>query len=127
MTDINTNPSEVQGGHSLKTWLQSVTDPNKDPWTSEQLVGVEELECEEEEEEEEEEDHINPTLEREGEEDCVLVGGTDGHGRPEGNVSLTWSNGDSFKGQYSGGLRDVYPAFSLVQLLQCCALIGREC
>ena len=64
------------------------------------------LESDKKEEEEEEEVTIDPTLGREGEEDCVLVGETDGQGRPEGNVSLSWSNGDSFKGQYVGGQRE---------------------
>ena len=102
MTEINSSPSE-----SLKAWLESVTDPNKDPWTSEDWRGLEVLESDDEEEEEEEEAvTIDPTLGREGDEDCVVVGGTDSQGRPEGNVSLSWSNGDSFKGQYAGGRRE---------------------
>ena len=101
MTDINNNPSEDHWGHNLKAWLQSVTDPNKDPWSSEEWKGVDVLDSEEKED-----ITIDPTLDREGEEGCVVVGGTDSQGRPEGNVSVTWSNGDSFKGQYVGGRRE---------------------
>ena len=104
MTDINNNPSEDQGGHNLKAWLQSVTDPNKDPWSSEEWKGLAVLDGEEEVEEDK---PIDPTLDRELEKGCcVVVGGTDSQGRPEGNVSVTWSNGDSFKGQYVGGQRE---------------------
>ena len=104
MTDINNNPSEDQAGHNLKAWLQSVTDPNKDPWSSEEWKGLDVSESEEEEEQEDV--PIDPTLGREREEGCVVVGGTDSQGRPEGNVAVSWSNGDSFKGQYVAGRRE---------------------
>ena len=99
MTEINSSPSG-----SLKAWLESVTDPNKDPWTSDDWRVLKVLESNDDDEEEEV--AIDPTLGREGEEDCVVVGETDSQGRPEGNVSLSWSNGDSFKGQYVGGRRE---------------------
>ena len=103
MTDINNNPSDIQPSDRLKAWLETVTDPNKDPWTSEQWRGLDIFQTDQEEEEEV---PIDPTLGREDDEDCVLVGGRDSQGRPEGNVSLSWSNGDSFKGQYAGGQRE---------------------
>ena len=103
MTDINNNPSDIQPCDRLKAWLETVTDPNKDPWTSDQWRGLDILQNDLEEEEEV---AIDPTLGREEEDDCVLVGERDSQGRPDGNVSLSWSNGDSFKGQYAGGQRE---------------------
>ena len=106
MTDINNNHSDQAEDPSvrLRAWILSHTDPNKDPWRSEEWRAWDVVTSETEQEGEE--IPRDPTLGRESDEDCVIVGPTDHQGRPEGNVTLRWSNGDTFQGCYVGGVRE---------------------
>ena len=103
MTHITNNglESSEQPQESLSRWILSHTDPNKDPWTSQDWSWSDT----EDSQLDLEDIPRDPTLGRESEEECVVVGSRDSEGRPEGNVSLSWTNGDTFKGCYVSGRR----------------------
>ena len=83
----------------LKDWLHKHTDPNKNPWSDDDII------CDNSETEEDCV-YIDPTIDREDDDDCkLLLGSRNEDGRLDGNVSLSWSNGDSFKGCYEAGVR----------------------
>ena len=83
----------------LKDWLHKHTDPNKNPWSDDDII------CDDTETEEDCV-YIDPTINREDDDDCkLLLGSRNEDGRLDGNVSLSWSNGDSFKGCYEAGVR----------------------
>ena len=70
----------------LTGWLQTHCDPGKDPWQDEILGHMEEKSISETDMV-----VIDPTYKKENELNDRL----------EGNCSLAWDNGDSFKGNYS--------------------------